>query len=712
MIAHNSLRRPVPSLLALSIAISCTPAAAQNLGGAPAATSANAGNAVKTSVVPEVDGSGQVFQPEFFVRFAPRNALDMLDRVPGFTIQGGNNGGGSRGLGQANENVLVNGARLSGKSDSARDQLARIPADKVIRIEIVDGTTLNVPGLTGQAANVVVLSGGLSGQFEWRGGYRPQIGKAQFSDFDLSVSGSAGRLDYTVALGNENNRFGSSGVTLITDGTGALIETQDIGNVGSYDEPSASANLTYDFGGGVLGNANLSYSREYFDRGEDRFQFGSGFAPRDYRNDRRNREREYEIGGDLAFPIGPGTLKLIALDSSRQQEFSETVVTTFTDDSPAEGARFAFTGDSGERIARGEYSWNMFDVDWQLSGEAAFNRLDNIARLFSFDPDGTFTEVAFPEGTGRVREQRFESILSISEQITPKLAFQAAAGGEISRIEQTGSAANSRDFKRPKGSAALAWRPEKGLDISLEISRKVGQLSFSDFLARVFLDNGNANSGNNELAPEQSWDAKLEVNKTLGPWGSTGITILHRSIEDYIDLVPLGGGGEARGNIDRARLTQVDWNSTFNLDPMGIRGAQLEMRAQVVRSRVRDPLDNLLRSFSGQRDYRINLEYRHDIPGSQIAYGSGVNTSRNAPYFRIAEVGRSWEGPTFVSAFIEHKDVFGLTVNASASNLIDGRDRFERTVYDGVRTEDPVLFTENRNRKIGPILRVSVAGNF
>ncbi|MCB2084570.1 MAG: Plug domain-containing protein, partial [Sphingomonadaceae bacterium] len=98
------------------------------------------------------EGQGRVFTPDYFTQFAPRNALDMVSRIPGFTIDDGNNG--QRGLGQANQNVIVNGERFSSKSDSLREQLVRIPAADIIRIEILDGTALDIPGLSGQVANV------------------------------------------------------------------------------------------------------------------------------------------------------------------------------------------------------------------------------------------------------------------------------------------------------------------------------------------------------------------------------------------------------------------------------------------------------------------------------------------------------------------------------------------------------------------------------
>src|SRR4051812_8379043 len=50
----------------------------------------------------------QVYTPEDFARFAPRSALDMLNQVPGFDIVTGDQG---RGLGQASDNVIINGER-------------------------------------------------------------------------------------------------------------------------------------------------------------------------------------------------------------------------------------------------------------------------------------------------------------------------------------------------------------------------------------------------------------------------------------------------------------------------------------------------------------------------------------------------------------------------------------------------------------------------
>jgi len=78
----------------------------------------------------------KVFVPADFAQFAPRTALDMLNRVPGFSIKEEDE---DRGLGEASGNVVIDGQRLSGKSNDVITELSRIPAANVERIEVVEG---------------------------------------------------------------------------------------------------------------------------------------------------------------------------------------------------------------------------------------------------------------------------------------------------------------------------------------------------------------------------------------------------------------------------------------------------------------------------------------------------------------------------------------------------------------------------------------------
>lgn len=657
------------------------------------------------------NGDAQVFEPAYFAQFAPRNALDMVDRIPGFSISGGNNQG-QRGLGQATQNVIVNGERLSSKSESVRDQLRRVPATDVVRIEILDGNATSIPGLTGQVANVVYTSNGASGQFEWTTGFRPHNTEAQLFGGEISVIGSSGALDYTVSLSNENNRFGADGPVSITDRDGALIESQYSKLSGKFDNPKISTAFSYDFGGDVTANLNLSYGSDFFSRKEPETAIDSAGVTRTREALVEEDGPEYELGGDIQFPFGPGSLKLILLERFERDNYSSSVIDRLSDDSPPRGFRFEQTNGAGERIGRLEYDWKLWGADWQLSGEAAFNRLDRRSRLFELAPGGEFVQLAFPQGNGGVTEDRYDASLSISRSLSSTLSVQVIGAMEFSTIEQTGFAANSRSFKRPKGSFAATWKPRDDFDISVTMAKRVSQLSFGDFLASVSLNNDNQNGGNNELVPYQSYNVEIEANKTFGAWGSLKLEARKAWFEDFIDWFPLPGGGEARGNIGDADRLHLQANATINLDPLGFRGARVDLEVVKRDMNVIDPFTGLNRPFSYDQEGSFEIDFRHDVPGTDWAWGANLDHFDQAPYARRFEIGREWEGKVFGSLFIEHKDVLGLTVRARANNLLGARDYFRRTVFDGPRPEGAVRFEEYRSRRIGPIFRLTVSGDF
>src|SRR3954454_16265617 len=86
----------------------------------------------------------RIYTAADFTRFAPKTAYDMLAQVPSFTIRTADTT--ERGLGQASENVIINGERIANKSGGAVDQLKKVPAANVERTEIVDAASLGIAG--------------------------------------------------------------------------------------------------------------------------------------------------------------------------------------------------------------------------------------------------------------------------------------------------------------------------------------------------------------------------------------------------------------------------------------------------------------------------------------------------------------------------------------------------------------------------------------
>lgn len=694
------------SLAALAAALIAVPAAAQDVPPtgdtpppAPATVPASGGTAAR-----------QVYTPADFTRYAPKNAYDMLAQVPGFSIRDNED---LRGLGIATGNVLFNGERPSNKADDMYTQLSRIPAGNVERVEIVDGATLNIPGLSGQVANIVYRAGGFSGQFSWKPEFRAHYTDPLLTRGDVSVRGRTGDIEYEAGLNNDDSaRSGAGGPTLIYDGAGNIIERRkDIWNT-HYDTPKLSGRITWDPAGDTVANLGGHYQRKYDRYYEDGVRVSPGQTDR-LRTVYENADSwNYEISGDYQFKAGPGKLKLIGLRRFSHEPYSQEIVTTPDDGTAVTGDRFAQVGDLGETIGRGEYQWKMFGGDWQLSGEAAFNTLDNVASIAVLDPSGVFVDQPFEGGTGGVSEDRYEGLLSFGRKLTSKLSFQLIAGAEYSTITQTGVNGLTRTFFRPKGSLSLAWTPTADFDVSFKIRRRVLQLSFYDFLARAFLNDGNQNESNNDLRPQQDWSYEAEINKKFGAWGSTKVILIYRDVEDRVDVIPAGEDGEAVGNIAKAKAGAIDWTSTINLDPAGIKGMKFETRVLLQKSSLRDPFTGEKRQWSGFTDTVVELGVRHDIPDSNIAWGASANYGHYQPNYRRNQTDRVWEGPWFANVFVEHKDIMGLTVRAELANAVNARSKRDRTVYDGVRGDSPIAFVEKRNRLIGPIFAFSVRGKF
>ena len=692
------------SLFALSAAIA-VPALAQE---SPATGEAPPSAATEGAASGNSAGR-QVFTPADFARYAPTNAYDMLNQVPGFSIRDNEN---LRGLGQATGNVLFNGERPSNKGDTMYTQLSRIPAGNVERIEIVDGATLDIPGLSGQVANIVYRAAAVSGQFSWKPEFRAHYTDPLLTRGDVSVRGRSGKIEYEAALSNDDSaRSGAGGPTLISDGAGNIIERREDSWNTHYDTPKLSGRITWDPAGDSVANLGGHYQRKYDRYYEDGVRVSPG-QPDRARTFYENADSwNYEISGDYQFRAGPGKLKLIGLRRFSHEPYQQETVTTPVG-GIATGDRFAQTGDLGETIGRGEYQWKMLGGDWQLSGEAAFNTLDNVASIAVLDPSGVFVDQPFAGGTGGVSEDRYEGLLSFGRKLTDKLSFQIIAGAEHSTITQTGMNGLTRSFFRPKGSLSLAWTPSASFDISFKLRRRVLQLSFYDFLARAFLNDGNQNESNNDLRPQQDWSYEAEINRKFGAWGSTKLILIYRDVEDRVDVVPVGVNGEAVGNIAKAKAGAIDWTATINLDPAGIKGMKVETRALLQKSSLRDPFTGEKRQWSGFTDTVIEASVRHDIAGSDWAWGLGGNYAHYQPGYRRSQVDKLREGPVFANVYAEHKNVKGLTVRATIRNIANARSKRDRVVYTGLRGESPIAFVEARNRLIGPIFSLSVRGTF
>ncbi|MEE4288103.1 MAG: TonB-dependent receptor plug domain-containing protein [Erythrobacter sp.] len=650
------------------------------------------------------------YTPEDFARFAPRSALDMARQVPGFSIREGD---GARGLGQADTNVLVNGRRISGKSNGPVDALQRIPSDEVVRLELVDGASLDIGGLTGQVLNVITASSGrISGQFRYAPQFRSFGTDPRLYEGQISIAGGGAKTDWTLALRNDAGRQGDEGPELVFDGTGALIDTRYETRTEYFDQPGLAGSLTrVADNGNVL---NLTGEVNGFIRRETEISERSGsIDPVDRVRDFFASEDEYnfEVGADYQFGFGPGRLKVIAYHRYEDSPTVSRATTLFADGRAPEGTLFARDADEAETIARAEYSFGALGGDLLIAAEGVRNFLDIASALEVRDADGVLQPVDLAGASARVDEDRAELQATYSRSLARSLQFQMSLAGEYSRLSQSGELGQTRTFYRPKGFVALDWKAAPRVNIAARLERLVGQLNFFDFIATVDLNQDREDVTNADLVPQQSWRVEVETNVSLGRLGTVNLRPFFEDITDIVDQIPIAGGGQAPGNLPAADFYGLEGDLTLLSEGIGWRGTRFDLGLSLFDSSVADPLLGNRRPISGNTLANVSAEFRHDFPDTSWAVGANVVWNDFAEVVRLDEVALRSESFGFASASIENKDVAGLTMRVSVANLLDRDNRFDRTVFAD-RRAGLIAFSETRERQFGTIFTFELEGSF
>ena len=689
------------------------------------------GQAAKAQDVNET-AAQRIFTPDYFEQFAPQNAFDMVRRVPGFQTRGGNN---NRGLGQGGANVLLNGQQITGKGGDPFEQIGRISAANVVRIEILEASNLDIPGLTGQVVNVVAKSsGGITGSWEWNARWRKHH-EPEFLRGNVKVSGNSGNLSYAAELGNGAFRGGGVGPEIRRNANGTIYERRNFLGRFIRSGPEGSVNLTWTPSEDQTGNLNIQFGTANINRYSRNFREAVGdfiLDPPagvnngvDGREVSRFGEDEWEgsIDGDYELPFLKGRLKIIGLYN---QEHSPIVSRFFNydiDDNLLEQTEFDRIEDEGEAILKTEYSWsNKEGRDWQISLEGAHNFLDSESQFFDrLDPsnDGDLTILS-------VTENRAESFLTHTRRLSEKWTMQASVGAEFSELN-TGE--QSRTFVRPKGFVSATYTPNDSTTLSTKFERQVGQLNFGDFLTTVSLNEDvNNRSTNFNLVPEQSWWGEAKLNKTFKGGHALDVELHGRIVTDIVDQIPLDvdildAAGNiigtdfttGVGNIGSGEQGGIHINSTLKGGDFGLTGMELRAGIAWHISNVTDPITGESRQFSGQRMSDWNVNFRHDIPNTPLAWGFEFETFEDGSNFRPFEISRFDQRPGENEFYIEHKDLLGLKVRLEADALIEAGNRLDRRIFSTRRDLPGAVIDriENRLRDFkGPIIRLQISDTF
>jgi len=326
-----------------------------------------------------------------------------------------------------------------------------------------------------------------------------------------------------------------------------------------------------------------------------------------------------------------------------------------------------------------------------------------------------------PIASTKVEEDRIEASIADVWRISPQLTLEGGFNYESSTISQSGDATNERDFTYSKPRAVATWLPNAEDQWRLSFARDVSQLDFGDFATGLNSISTQANVGNPNLAPEQTWKSSLQWKRPLGERGSLSITGFYDDIEDTQDLIQVGGvcttpaltagACTAVGNIGDGKRWGARVEATLPLDAIGVGGGLLKLNIGAQDSEVTDPVSGQKRQISVEQEFDWLLDFRQDIPSIKFAWGGKVNSVGPLPHYRADRLEIIEPKDPNVDLFVETTAFLGgMLVRVTAANLFDVEKETDRSYY--TPSTRAVAFDEFRSSTMGPNVTVTVAAAF
>jgi len=672
------------------------------------------------------ENDGIVSYPaSFFQRYQPNTALDMVNVLPGFQIDEGED---KRGFGGATGNILINDRRPSAKQDLISTILNRIPASNIESIEVIRGQVRGIDlGGYSIVANVNLLEGS-EASVRWNLFVEKNLQPMPLGPGgSVSLSDRWQEVDYNLGFETRRIIFGDEGSDELLDTARTLTErrTDDALNKGweFYLSLNAATEINETLLQTNMKIGDFSTDSELI---SNRVPQAPALDPRDEIFLDGLGMRQFELGIDAERNL-TDTLngKAIVL-FTRQRDREVSTQRTFDILGEQTAVRSADSKNiSKEMIGRVEIDWTgIEDHTIQVNLEGAFNTLDGVLEQVE-DMGGGLVSVPVPGANTRVEETRGDFVVKDNWNIG-LLELVYGVGVEVSTITQTGDTELKRTFTFIKPDVLMTYSPTQQQQYRLRVAREVSQLNFGDFISSTVFEDDDLALGNPDLKPEATWTTELTHERRFGEFTVVTVRAFHDWISDVEDLLPLSDTFEAPGNIGNGRRWGMEFEGTFPLDWIALTGARLDVKARWQDSTVTDPVTGDKRVLSSKQEFNIPsefsylrnenkfalaLDFRQDFEVSRVAWGWSLQTRSRRPLFKVNEFEALNESAE-VNTFIETTRWLGIKVRFEVNRLFDVIDTRDRTLFTGRREQSPIDGFIQRRRDGGRELVMRLSGTF
>jgi TonB dependent receptor-like, beta-barrel/TonB-dependent Receptor Plug Domain len=600
------------------------------------------------------DANVASYPASFYAEFRPNTALDMIQRTPAFSFDGGRQD--VRGLSGAAGNVLIDGQTQTSKSVTLRDALARIPASQVARIEIVRGGAgaVDMSGFP-VVANVVRTPGPHALFILEADGAALKPSEQEKAGLRTEWSRSSGKMQFSGTVEARQESPGDASIGLISRAgyAGAVLDGVRFTARGRNRSLNANGEASYQDGDAIY---RADFGVEF--RRTRRDELAAFTAPEEFLLD--SDQEKFEVGGNIERAIGAGLLaKIDALQTYK----------TNKDDVDALATAVHLDTAQGESILRAGLTWRgSGDLSVEAGAEAAFNFRDQTSTLTSANANV------------RVEERRAEPYATINWQALAPLSLELGVRYETSTISETGDTQLERSFSfvKPRFNGSLDLGG--GLQIRQRVERSVSQLDFGDFSATAGSTAGGAAAGNAKLQPQRSWEFETAIEKRLGERSAVVLTYKREAIEEVLDYAAVSATSDGRSNIGPGTKETYSLDLKMALDGLGIRGGRIEVLPSYVQSKAVDPFGGQQRQISGFQFWRGRMSYYLDRPELNSTFGIGQLIGFRERQWRIDRVETTVQG-VFYNVWWDWTPRPNLAVHTEIENLGGHLQRRLRDYY-------------------------------
>lgn len=645
-------------------------------------------------------GRATIYQQAYFTQYSPTNALEIAQRVPGFTLDLGNSD--VRGFAAAAGNVVINGSRPSSKSETLETVLRRIPAKRVTRVEIQPGDLYgsDYAGRS-QVLNIVMSDeGGFDATVT--SFIRHRYPDKWYPDASATALWKKGDFSINLAAGSQINDSQEEGYDQVSTIDGTSLEYRRKFNDQRDRSPYASANVAWEQGPNRSVRANVRYQHgPYVLKQRNHVVPSAGPVHDDslildYLND------TFELGGDITRPLAGGAIKLVGLATRRDRDNFDAYYGNDPSGNLVDGFEQRTKAERDESIAR--LSWsrpNLGGFNVEMGAEYVYNILDNDLQLDLIEEDGTRTPIDLPIAQAKVSEKRGQFFANIGHPITSTLRADATIAYETSKLKVRGDTTADRTLSFFKPGITVDWRLKSGLHAQASLKRTVAQLDFYDFVSSAELANDRVNGGNADLLPQRAWEARFTLEKPILGDGLAKLELGLDRISLLQDRILTEEGFDAPGNIGsgRRKFAAVTVDAPL-ASLIGLKGARIKLFGRLQDTSVNDPVSGTKRAFSGfWPKWEWNAEYRHDL--DKFAYGFALFDRDQFCFYRVDEVDCNFNNKIYTTAFVEYRPTAKTTITFDIDNATSTHGQRTRTFSFPDRSQDPsiVEFRDRNNHR-------------